>query len=99
MIKNLRRHRNTVGIVGLAILILALGMVDVFRPLGVRFSDLTGRVVTMDTMIRIGILSIVVVGLNLLMGYAGQVSLGQAGFYALGAYASGILSTLAGYRL
>jgi branched-chain amino acid transport system permease protein len=49
----------------------------------------------MDTMIRIGILSIVVVGLNLLMGYAGQVSLGQAGFYALGAYASGILSTLA----
>jgi branched-chain amino acid transport system permease protein len=29
------------------------------------------------------------------MGYAGQVSLGQAGFYALGAYASGILSTLA----
>jgi branched-chain amino acid transport system permease protein len=28
------------------------------------------------------------------MGYAGQISLGQAGFYALGAYASGILSTL-----
>jgi branched-chain amino acid transport system permease protein len=46
-------------------------------------------------MIRIGILTIVVVGLNLLMGYAGQVSLGQAGFYALGAYASGILSTVA----
>ena len=93
--KGLRRHINTIGIAVFALAIAALGAIDVIRPLGVRFSDLTGRVVTMDTMIRIGILSIVVVGLNLLMGYAGQVSLGQAGFYALGAYASGILSTLA----
>jgi branched-chain amino acid transport system permease protein len=72
-----------------------VGAVEILRPMGLRFSDLTGRVVTMDTMIRIGILAIVVVGLNLLMGYAGQISLGQAGFYALGAYASAILSTLA----
>jgi branched-chain amino acid transport system permease protein len=79
----------------LAAVILALGAVDLFQPFGVRFSDLTGRIITTDTMIRIGILTIVVVGLNLLMGYAGQVSLGQAGFYALGAYSSGILSTLA----
>jgi branched-chain amino acid transport system permease protein len=93
--KHHRRVSSTVGIVGFALVITALGLVEVFRPLGLRFSDLTGRVVTMDTMIRIGILSIVVVGLNLLMGYAGQVSLGQAGFYALGAYVSGILSTLA----
>ena len=34
------------------------------------------------------IFSIVVLGLNLLMGYAGQVSLGHAGFFALGAYAA-----------
>jgi branched-chain amino acid transport system permease protein len=94
MIK-IRRHLDTIGIIGFGTVLLALGLVDIVRPMGVRFSDLTGRVVTMDTMIRIGILSIVVVGLNLLMGYAGQVSLGQAGFYALGAYASGILSTLA----
>jgi branched-chain amino acid transport system permease protein len=93
--KYLREHLNATGIVVLAFVIVALGAVDVFRPLGLRFSDLTGRIVTMDTMIRIGILTIVVVGLNLLMGYAGQISLGQAGFYALGAYASGILSTLA----
>lgn len=90
----LHKHARTVSIVGFALVITALGLVEVFRPLGLRFSDLTGRVVTMDTMIRIGILAIVVVGLNLLMGYAGQVSLGQAGFYALGAYVSGILSTL-----
>jgi branched-chain amino acid transport system permease protein len=95
MIKLLRAHTNTIGVLAFAIVIAALGAVDVFRPFGLRFSDLTGRVVTTDTMIRIGILTIVVVGLNLLMGYAGQVSLGQAGFYALGAYASAILSTLA----
>ncbi|MBL8833405.1 MAG: branched-chain amino acid ABC transporter permease, partial [Rhodospirillales bacterium] len=32
------------------------------------------------------------VGLNLLVGYAGQISLGHAGFFALGAYASAILT-------
>jgi branched-chain amino acid transport system permease protein len=90
----LRAHPNAFGVTALAVFIAALGAVDLFRPMGLRFSDLTGRVVTMDTMIRIGILTIVVVGLNLLMGYAGQVSLGQASFYALGAYASGILTTL-----
>lgn len=37
------------------------------------------------------ILSIAVIGLNLLMGYAGQVSLGHAGFIGIGAYAAAIL--------
>jgi len=37
--------------------------------------------------------AIVVAGLSLLMGYAGQVSLGQASFYAIGAYTAGLLST------
>jgi branched-chain amino acid transport system permease protein len=32
-------------------------------------------------------------GLNLVMGYCGQISLCHAGFYGLGAYLSGILST------
>ena len=93
--KRIRSHGNAIGVVLFAAVIAALGAVDVFHPFGLRFSDLTGRIVTMDTMIRIGILTIVVVGLNLLMGYAGQISLGQAGFYALGAYSSGILTTLA----
>ncbi len=92
--KNVRAHANTIGVITLSVVILVLGAIDLFRPGGLRFSDLTGRVVTTDTMIRIGILTIVVVGLNLLMGYAGQISLGQAGFYALGAYASAILTTL-----
>jgi branched-chain amino acid transport system permease protein len=40
----------------------------------------------------IGLNVIVVLGLNLLMGYAGQISLGHAAFYGLGAYTSGILT-------
>jgi branched-chain amino acid transport system permease protein len=40
---------------------------------------------------------LVVVGLNLLMGYAGQVSLGHAAFSGLGAYLSAILSTTYGF--
>src|SRR5260221_7155739 len=31
-------------------------------------------------------------GLNLVMGYGGQISLCQAGFFGLGAYISGVLS-------
>lgn len=37
------------------------------------------------------ILSIATIGLNLLMGYAGQVSLGHAGFLGIGAYAVALL--------
>jgi branched-chain amino acid transport system permease protein len=39
-----------------------------------------------------GLYAILAVGLNLVMGYAGQVSLGHAGFYGLGAYVSAVLS-------
>lgn len=40
----------------------------------------------------IGLNTTVVVGLTLLIGYAGQVSLGHAAFYGIGAYASSILT-------
>jgi len=40
----------------------------------------------------IGIHALLVVGLNLLLGYAGQISLGHAAFFGLGAYTSGILT-------
>ena len=39
-----------------------------------------------------GLYVILAVGLNLVMGYANQVSLGHAGFYGLGAYVSAVLS-------
>ena len=38
---------------------------------------------------------IVVVGLNLLVGYTGQISLGHAGFFAIGAYGTVVLMTKA----
>ncbi len=44
----------------------------------------------------IGIHTILVVGLNLLMGYAGQISLGHAAFFGVGAYTSGILTATYG---
>lgn len=42
--------------------------------------------------IFIGLSTMVVSGLSLLMGFAGQVSLGQAAFYAIGAYTAGLLT-------
>ena len=41
----------------------------------------------------VGLNTIVVVGLNLLIGFAGQISLGHAAFYGMGAYLSAILTT------
>ncbi len=46
-----------------------------------------------DVAINVGIAAIVCVGLNLLIGYAGQISLGHAGFFGIGAYTSAILTT------
>jgi len=40
-----------------------------------------------------GYYSLVIIGLCLLMGYAGQISLGHAGFFAIGGYASAFLTT------
>src|SRR6476469_789288 len=39
---------------------------------------------------------ILIASLNVLIGYCGQISLGHAGFYGLGAYAAGILSAKLG---
>lgn len=52
---------------------------------------------TLDVLTNVGIAAIVCVGLNLLIGYAGQISLGHAGFFGIGAYASAILVTDRGW--
>jgi len=44
----------------------------------------------------VGVFTIAAVGLNLLMGYAGQVSLGQGAFFGIGAYTSALLAVRAG---
>jgi ABC-type branched-subunit amino acid transport system permease subunit len=51
----------------------------------------------MSSLVITGILFIGVLGLDVLMGYCGQVSLGQAGFMAVGGYASAILATTYGW--
>jgi branched-chain amino acid transport system ATP-binding protein len=45
----------------------------------------------------VGLLTIVTSGLNVLIGFTGQISFGHAGFYAIGAYAAACLTTRAGW--
>ncbi len=45
---------------------------------------------------QIGLYALVTIGLNLFMGYAGQVSLGQAAFFGIGAYTSAALAVKLG---
>jgi branched-chain amino acid transport system permease protein len=52
----------------------------------------------MDLAIRMAINAIIVIGLNLLIGFAGQISLGHAGFLGIGAYASAVLPTHFGFH-
>lgn len=46
-----------------------------------------------DVAIRIAMNAVIVIGLNLLIGFAGQISLGHAGFIGIGAYSTAILTT------
>jgi len=41
----------------------------------------------------IGIAAIAAIGLNILIGYTGQISLGHGAFFGVGAYAAGVLAT------
>ena len=46
---------------------------------------------------HIGIAAIAAIGLNLLIGYTGQISLGHGAFFGVGAYAAAILATAVGF--
>ncbi len=52
----------------------------------------------LDLAVRMAINAIIVIGLNLLIGFAGQISLGHAGFLGIGAYASAVLPTHVGWH-
>ena len=79
-----KRRKNLIGVLSLALFIALL-------PLWINTPY------ALSTMILIGIYAIVTLGLCLLMGYAGQISLGQAAFFGLGAYGSAILTTRFGW--
>lgn len=51
-----------------------------------------------DLAIRMCINAVIVLGLNLLIGFAGQISMGHAGFLGIGAYASAVLPTHFGWH-
>lgn len=52
----------------------------------------------LGTLVFVALNAIAAVGLSLVMGFAGQVSLGQAAFYAVGAYVSGVLTASHGWN-
>lgn len=58
--------------------------------------QLIGSGYLINVLVFVGIHSILALALNLLLGYAGQISLGQAGFFGLGAYISGVLTATHG---
>jgi branched-chain amino acid transport system permease protein len=53
----------------------------------------------LSILVFMGINGLAVMGLSLLMGYAGQISLGHAAFYGIGAYCTGVLTTHYGFSL
>ncbi len=73
------RHHTGITVMGLAVLLL-------LTPLVLR------NPFTLGLLNYIGLFVIVVLGLNLFTGYAGQISLGHAAFFGLGAYGSAILT-------
>jgi len=51
----------------------------------------------LDVAIKIALNAVVVIGLNLLVGYTGQISLGHAAFFGMGAYGSAVLTSHFGW--
>jgi branched-chain amino acid transport system permease protein len=74
------RHRTGLSVIGLC-LPLSLVPLILANPWKLGILNL------------IALHAIVVLGLNLFIGYAGQISLGHAAFFGLGAYGSAILTT------
>src|SRR3989442_4815864 len=68
---------------------LGLAATAVVAVLAVLPFVVAGRI-SLGIFVFIGLFSLIVIGLSLLAGHAGQVSLGQAAFYGLGAYIAAI---------
>jgi branched-chain amino acid transport system permease protein len=73
---------------GLFILLLILPLLTADGPFDVKIIPQAW----IGTIIRIAIAAIAVQGLNILVGYTGQISLGHAAFMAVGAYSSAIFA-------
>lgn len=51
----------------------------------------------LSLLVFVAIYAIIAIGLSMLMGFAGQISLGHAGFFAIGGYTSAILTKVHGW--
>ena len=79
-----RRRPDALRVAGVALGAL-VAVLTLLAPLVLDRSQLTIYILT-------GTAAMVTIGVSLLMGYAGQVSLGQAAFYAVGGYTAGLLA-------
>lgn len=77
---HLRKHLPLVAAI-LAVILLQLAL------------SATGTLYYVTQITMSAYYALVVIGLCLLMGYAGQASLGHAGFFAIGGYTSAVLTT------
>src|SRR5512145_2833613 len=76
----IKSQRSTIGFIAVAVLFIAI--VQALLSLGILNNF-------WNTLLRFGaVMAIVSLGLNLIYGFNGQFSLGQWGFYAIGAYAA-----------
>lgn len=64
-------------------------MISALIPL---FTSISGKNFYLTQLTMSAYYALAALGLCLLLGYAGQISLGQAGFFAIGGYISGLLS-------
>ncbi len=71
--------------------LIGFGLGLLLLPLLARYVSFLDHYI--DVMVFVGIYSILTIALCLLMGYAGQISLGHASFFGLGAYVSGVITT------
>ncbi len=71
--------------------------IAIFGFLIILFPQVAGRIPAIenysDIMVFAAIYCFITIGLSILMGYAGQISLGHAAFFGIGAYVSAILTT------
>lgn len=81
-------RQNKAHLIGLAIAVLAI----VFLPLS------TSNGFYLKIMFLIGVNYLAASGLNVLVGFTGQKSLGHAGLFAVGAYTVALLTTKAGWN-
>jgi len=83
-----RTQSSRLWVWGLTLLLLAVPLLTNQGPLGVSIVPQ----VWVGLIARIAIFAIAVQGLNILMGYTGQISLGHGAFMAVGAYSSAVMA-------